>query len=236
MSNRKYFLDSNDLQYKQVKLPWGKKLLRLLFWFAVTITVTLIYSAIFENVFGSPKEQMLNQQIDNMRFQYTLAQRELDDALSMVNSLRMSDEVRYRPILEMDSLPESFRNPGFGGIDRFRDLNGYFNSNLMKSTRTRIEELKNMINVQDESFRAIEEKRSEWERMYEYLPMISPVDVTIRLGDGLKFREVHPVHGNPQWHHGQDFETPYGTEVFATGSGTVIEAGWNSGGRANGAR
>jgi len=233
MSNRKYFLDRNDLQYKQVKLPWGKRLLRLLFWFAVTIAVTLVYSAIFENIFGSPKEQMLNQQIDNLKFQYTLAQRELDDALSMVNSLRMSDEVRYRPILEMDSLPESFRNPGFGGVDRFRDLNGYFNSNLMKSTRTRIEELKNMINVQDESFRAIEEKRSEWERMYEYLPMISPVDVALRLGDGLKFREVHPVHGNPQWHHGQDFETPYGTEVFATGSGTVIEAGWNSGGFGN---
>ncbi len=233
MSNRKYFLDRNDLQYKQVKLPWGKRLLRLLFWFAVTLAVTLIYSAIFENIFGSPKEQMLSQQIDNLKFQYTLAQRELDDALSMVNSLRMSDEVRYRPILEMDSIPESFRNPGFGGVDRFRDLNGYFNSNLMKSTRTRIEELKNMINVQDESFRAIEEKRSEWERMYEYLPMISPVDVALRLGDGLKFREVHPVHGNPQWHHGQDFETPYGTEVFATGSGTVIEAGWNSGGFGN---
>jgi murein DD-endopeptidase MepM/ murein hydrolase activator NlpD len=150
-----------------------------------------------------------------------------------MNSLRMSDEVRYRPVFEMDSLPGSFRNPGFGGIDRLRYLNGYLNSDIMKSTRTRIEELKNMINVQDVSFKAIEERRIEWERMYEYLPMISPVDVTIKLGDGLKFREVHPVTGNPQWHYGQDFNAPYGTDVYATGAGKVIEAGWNSGGFGN---
>jgi len=233
MHNRRYFLDRNDLQYKQVRLPWSKRLLRLAMWFTVTVGVTLVYGTIFERLFGSPKEKLLDREIDNLKLQYTLAEKELDNAFEIMNGLRMSDEVRYRSILEMDSIPGSVRKPGFGGVERFRELNGYFNSGIMRATRMRIEELKNMVSVQDESFRAIEAKRAEWERMYQYLPMISPVDVTYRLGDGLKFREIHPVHGNPQWHHGQDFETPYGTEVFATGSGTVIEAGWNSGGFGN---
>ena len=231
--NKKYFLDHNKLQYRQVKLPWYKKLLKLFFWLAITIAITVIYGTIFEHFFGSPKEKLLNLQIDNLKFQYKLAEKKLDNAFNTMNSLKMSDEIRYRPILEMESVPQSYRNPGYGGIDRFRNLDGYINSGLMKSTRTRIEELNNMINVQDVSFAAIEERRAEWERMYEYLPMISPVDVTIPLGDGLKFREVHPVTGNPQWHHGQDFSTPYGTEVFATGAGRVIEAGWNRGGFGN---
>ena len=231
--NKKYFLDHNKLQYRQVKLPWYKKLLKFFFWLAITIAITVIYGTIFEHFFGSPKEKLLNLQIDNLKFQYKLAEKKLDNAFNTMNSLKMSDEIRYRPILEMDSVPQSYRNPGYGGIDRFRNLDGYINSGLMKSTRTRIEELNNMINVQDVSFAAIEERRAEWERMYEYLPMISPVDVTIPLGDGLKFREVHPVTGNPQWHHGQDFSTPYGTEVFATGAGRVIEAGWNRGGFGN---
>ena len=34
-------------------------------------------------------------------------------------------------------------------------------------------------------------------------------------------------------HNGQDFDVPYGTEVYATGDGTVIESGWNSGGFGN---
>jgi len=231
--NKKYFLDHNKLQYRQVKLPWYKKLLKFFFWLAITIAITVIYGTIFEHFFGSPKEKLLNLQIDNLKFQYKLAEKKLDNAFNTMNSLKMSDEIRYRPILEMESVPQSYRNPGYGGIDRFRNLDGYINSGLMKSTRTRIEELNNMINVQDVSFAAIEERRAEWERMYEYLPMISPVDVTIPLGDGLKFREVHPVTGNPQWHHGQDFSTPYGTEVFATGAGRVIEAGWNRGGFGN---
>jgi murein DD-endopeptidase MepM/ murein hydrolase activator NlpD len=233
MRNRKYFLDRNDLQYKQVKLPWTMRVLRLCIWFVLSVGIAVIYGTIFNNFFGSPKENKLSQEIDNLKLQYTLAGKELDNAYGIMNSLKMSDEVRYRSILEMDSIPESLRKPGSGGIERFKELDGYSNTSLMKSTWTRIEELKNMANVQRESFRAIDEKRAEWERMYEYLPMISPVDITIRLGDGLKFREVHPVTGNPQWHYGQDFETPYGTEVFATGAGTVIDAGWNSGGFGN---
>jgi len=233
MRNRKYFLDLNDLQFKQVRLTWPKKLLNILFFFAGTVAIAIIYATIFESLFGSPKEAILHQQIDNLKFHYSLANRGLDHSFRSLNSLKMSDEIRYRPILEMDSIPESIRKPGFGGVERFSDLNGYINSGIMKTTSIRIEELKNIATVQTESFRAIREKAKEWERALEYIPYISPVDVSIRRGDGLKFREVHPVYGTPQWHYGQDFSTPYGTEVYVTGNGKVIEAGWNSSGFGN---
>lgn len=233
MRNRKYFLDLNDLQFKQVRLPWKKKLLRIFFWIAGTVIVTIIYASVFENIFGSPKEAMLKQQIGTLKFQYSLTNRELNFSVSMLNSLKMSDEIRYRPILEMDSIPESIRKPGFGGVDRLSNLDGFIYSGIMKTTRTRIEEIKNMVKVQEESFKAIREKEGEWERELEYIPYISPVDVSIRRGDGLKFREVHPVYGTPQWHHGQDFSAPYGTKVYATGAGKVIEAGRNTGGFGN---
>jgi murein DD-endopeptidase MepM/ murein hydrolase activator NlpD len=233
MGNRKYFLDLNDLQYKQVALPWKKKLLRGLIWIAGTVLITIFYSIIFHQFYGSPKQEMLNQEIADLKFQYTLANKELNNTLAVINSLKMSDEVRYRPVLELDSIPGSIRNPGFGGVDRFRDLDGFSTSAIMKSTRLRIEEMKNMVNVQNESFKTLAEKEAEWSRMYEFLPLISPVTVNIRRGDGLKFREIHPVLGTPQWHHGQDFSTPYGTEVYATGNGKVIVAGYGTGGFGN---
>jgi murein DD-endopeptidase MepM/ murein hydrolase activator NlpD len=233
MRTRRYFLDLNDVQFKQVKLPLKKKLGRLSLWLAGTVALTVIYATLFHSFFGSPKEKMLNQQVENMKLQYKLANRELNNSSKVIESLRMSDEIRYRPILGMDSVSLLIRNPGFGGVDRYRTLNGYVYSDMMKSVRERIDEMKNMVSVQQSSFEAIEEKRVEWERMYEYLPMISPVDVTIRLGDGVRYREVHPVLGTPQWHYGQDFSAPYGTEVYATGNGKVIDAGWNSGGFGN---
>jgi len=61
--------------------------------------------------------------------------------------------------------------------------------------------------------------------MLEHLPYIRPVNVTLRLGDGMKFREKHPVLGSPRWHFGQDFCCPIGTEVHATGAGVVAYAG-----------
>jgi murein DD-endopeptidase MepM/ murein hydrolase activator NlpD len=154
---------------------------------------------------------------------------EIDNSLKILDGLEQSDGKRYRPVLEMDSVPGSMRNMGFGGINKYEELEGYDNSILMVSFRKKVDEIKNRATVQYESFKAIEDQMNEWKREMEYLPMISPVNVIYRLGDGMKFREKHPVLGTPQWHHGQDFSTPYGTEVYATGSGRVIESGWNGG-------
>jgi murein DD-endopeptidase MepM/ murein hydrolase activator NlpD len=67
----------------------------------------------------------------------------------------------------------------------------------------------------------------------DHFPGISPVSVKFRLGDGYKFRAIHPVLGTPRMHNGQDFEVPYGTQVYATGDGTITESGYNSGGFGN---
>jgi murein DD-endopeptidase MepM/ murein hydrolase activator NlpD len=232
-SNRKYILDPSDLQYKQIKLPLGMKLLRVFMWFVLTVITTLVYVYIFRSIFGSPKEKILTQQVENMKLQYALVGRQLDNSMAMLNSFRLSDDIRYRPILDMDTIPESFRKAGFGGINRYSDLTGFINADMLVSYRSRIDMMSNMAKVQKESFNAIAERAGEWKMEMDHQPMISPVDVKYRLGDGFRFREVHPVLGTPRMHYGQDFEVPYGTEVYATGNGTVIESGWNSMGFGN---
>jgi hypothetical protein len=229
MFNRKYFLDLSDLQFKEVRLHWKSKLIRFILSALTVVGVTLFYATIFNNRFGSSKEKVLSQEIESIKLKYSIMGMEIDNSLKILDGLKQSDGKRYRPVLEMDSVPGSMRNMGFGGIDRYEELEGYDNSSLMVLFRKKVDEIKNRATVQYESFKAIEDQMKEWKREMEYLPMISPVDVIYRLGDGMKFREKHPVLGTPQWHHGQDFTTPYGTEVYATGSGKVIESGWNGG-------
>ncbi len=229
MFNRKYFLDLSDLQFKQVRLHWKSKLIRFILYAIAIILITLFYTSIFNSRFGSSKERVLSQEIESIKLQYSIVGMQIDNSLKILDGLELSDGNRYRPVLEMDSLPGSVRKMGIGGIDRYEELDGYDNSRLMISFRKKVDEIKNRATIQYESFKAIEDQTIEWKREMEYLPMISPVNVIYRLGDGMKFREKHPVLGTPQWHHGQDFSTPYGTEVYATGSGTVIESGWNSG-------
>lgn len=231
--NRKYILDMSDLQFKQIRLPFKKRLMRTFLWFMASVMMTLVYVFLFRSLFGSPKEKLLEQQVENLKLQFSLAGRELDRSLEELNSFRLSDEIRYRPILDMDSIPGTYRKAGFGGVDRYRELAGYGNSDLLILYRSKIDVITSMARVQKESYSAIAERATEWKIEMDHQPMISPVDVKFRLGDGFKFREKHPVLGTPRMHYGQDFEVPYGTDVHATGNGTVIEAGWNSMGFGN---
>lgn len=183
--------------------------------------------------FGSPKEKMLTQKIEEIKLEFSLLGREISNTMEVLNSLRLSDDSRYRPILEMDSVPESYRKGGVGGIERFSDLRHYENADLLVSFRTKVEIIKNMANVQTESFKTIGDKTLEWKREMDHFPGISPVSVEFQLGDGYIFRAIHPVLGTPRMHNGQDFKVPYGTEIYATGDGIVIESGWNTGGFGN---
>lgn len=229
MFKKKYFLDLSDLQFKQVRLPLRGKLIRCAVWLMACIAITIFYTTAFNHLMGSSKERTLVQEIENYKLKFSLLGMSMENSLKALNELKLSDDHRYRPVLEMDSIPSSVRKMGYGGTDRYDELEGFDNSRLLINTRKKVDMIRNMITVQSESFSSVEEKKDEWKREMEYLPMISPVNVIYRLGDGVKFREKHPVLGTPQWHHGQDFSTPYGTEVFATGSGKVIEAGWKGG-------
>ena len=233
MRHRKYILDPSDLQYKLIRLHWKQKLLRAFLWFTASIVVSVFYLTVYVNNYGSPKAGNLSQDVEKIKLRYSILDKRYENAFKTIDYLRLSDEVRYRPILNMDNLPESFRKPGYGGIDRYRDLEGLANSSLLISAHQKLDNLNNLANVQAESFKTIDEKSVDQKREMDHMPWMSPVNVKFRLGDGFKLRPIHPVLGIPQMHWGQDFCVPYGTDIYATGDGTVIESGRTSGGFGN---
>jgi murein DD-endopeptidase MepM/ murein hydrolase activator NlpD len=198
-----------------------------------SILVSTFYISIFKTTFGSPKEKLLEKQLENMKLQYALLARQINDAEASLNSFRLSDEKRYRPILEMEGISESYWRGGSGGVERFSSLRGMQNSDLLLVTWSRIEGIKNKANVQNESFESIHEASVDWKRQNDHFPGISPVSVQFSLGDGYKFRPIHPVLGTPRMHNGQDFKVPFGTDVYATGDGVVVEAGYSRSGFGN---
>jgi hypothetical protein len=230
MTGKKYFLDPADLQFKQVRLAWRHRISRFTIWFAASVLVSAVYISAFENWFGSPKEELLEQQVEELKLRYSFLQRKIDYSEQVLSYLRQSDEMRYRPLLDMEPVPATLRVPGTGGTDKSREFKTLSNGSLVGETRERVDLLINMSRVQEESFKSVEERKDEWIRENEYLPKISPVDVIYPRGDGLKFRLEHPVLGIARMHNGQDFSCPYGTDVHATGAGRVVTAGWSGNG------
>lgn len=233
MLRKKYLLDREEIVYKEYRLSPEQRFARFTLIFIVSLMLAASYGLVFKHLFGSPKENKLQAQLEEIRYKYSLLQNDFNIADTRLSHFAASEDRVYRPILDMETMPSSFRQSGFGGTKKYEELEGYENSDLLISARRKVDELVRKTYIQSKSFENIIPLASEWKDKIMHIPFIRPVNVNIPLGDGLKFREVHPVLGSPRWHHGQDFKAPPGTEVFATGAGTVSRAGWSPHGFGN---
>lgn len=225
LKRKKFVFDEASLQFLQHRRNRSEKFLRFVLWLGLSVLMTVIYAFIFHRLFGSPKEELLAQRVDEMKLRYSLLERKIESSSALVSDLRSSDNYSYRAILDLPLIPEDISEGGSGGTNRLGDLTGYMNSETMMAVRSKFDDLKTQTNIQYNSLTELTGKAAEWKEMWAHLPYIRPVNVTMRLGDGMKFREKHPVHGLPRWHFGQDFRCPIGTEVYATGGGVVYYAG-----------
>jgi murein DD-endopeptidase MepM/ murein hydrolase activator NlpD len=225
LKRKKYVFDTANLQFLQHRRNWTEKLVRFSVFFGASVVLALVYGFIFQRLVGSPKQELLEQRVDEMKLKYALLEKKIDYSTATVADLRSADNSSYRAILDLPLIPEDISEGGAGGTFKFGDLSGYRNTDMMMSVRSKFEDLKTQTNIQYNSLNELKEKAAEWKEMWAHLPYIRPVNVTMKLGDGMKFRDIHPVWGSPKWHFGQDFRCPIGTEVHATGAGTVYFAG-----------
>ena len=227
MIRRRYYLDRESLQYERVRFSVGQKFGRGLKFILISLPAAAFWIIIFILFTGSPKEKLLQSDIDNLKLGYSLLTIDFDNATGILDDIAASEDNAYRPVLDMPLLTESFRESGFGGTRKYDEMAGYHNSSLMINTAEKLDRLVRRTYVQSKSFEELIPEASSWKKRVDHLPYIKPVRVNISLGEGVHFRDNHPVLGVSRWHHGQDFYAPPGTKVYATGNGVVIKSSWN---------
>ncbi|MDT8402066.1 MAG: M23 family metallopeptidase [Bacteroidales bacterium] len=227
MLGKKYLLDKKELVYKEYRLSFKQKLIRVTLILVASFALAGVYGLVFKHFFGSPKEKMLLSRLDEIKYRYQLLENDFVAIEEELGSIAAAEDNVYRPVFEMEKIPPSFRQPGFGGTKKYEELEGFENSDIIISARKRVDELLRKTYIQLRSFDDIIPLASDWNNKISHIPYIRPVNVNIPMGDGLKFREIHPVLGSPRWHHGQDFLAPPGTDVFTTGAGVVTRSGWS---------
>jgi len=233
MLKKRYFLDSENLLYRRVRLSFSEKTKRFFLAFLVSMLLSVLYGFCFKYFLGSPKEKKLDAQVEELKFRYSLLEKEFNKIDTDLADIAASEDNMYRPVLDMATLSESFRQSGYGGTRKYDELEGYMNSDILVLTTRHINEIIRKTYVQSRSFEEIIPEAEDWKNKLEHIPYIQPVRVNIPLGEGIKYRDVHPVLGDSRWHYGQDFSALVGTEVFATGSGVVKKASWTPHGFGN---
>jgi hypothetical protein len=222
MRRIKYKFNPESLSYDRIRLGFKHILFKFLANFVGSVIIALGYWIIFSAFFDSPREKALEREIEQMTIQYDLIHREMSNIEKVLDGLQKTDDNLYRTIFESEPVPTDIRDGGTGGIDRYESLEGYTNSKLVIETATRLDKIRKKVYVQAKSFDELIELAKSKEEMLKSVPAIIPVsnkDLT-RTASGYGWR-IHPIYKISKFHYGMDFTAPEGTEVYATGNGTV---------------
>ena len=222
MAKVKYYYDTKTLSYKRIELSKANKI-KNLFYFLIGSSFTgLIMVIIFFQFFDSPKEKILNREITQLNTQYEIVKGKLSQVEMVLDDIQQRDDNIYRVIFEADPIPKSIRKAGYGGINRYEDLSGFENSEIMISTTKKIDQITKQLYIQSKSFDDIIELAKTKTDMLAAIPAIQPVankDLS-RMASGFGTR-IHPIYKTRKFHAGMDFSAKTGTPIYATGDGKI---------------
>jgi len=225
MAKRKYKFDPESLSFNKIQFSIKAKIFRFFSYFLATLLIAIAYNVFFFSFFNSPKEKALNREISQLILKYEIAQKELGLIENELEFLQKTDDNIYRTIFEAEPIPNSRRESGIGGVNRYTDLEGFNNSEIVIEIAKRLDKIKKKLYVQTKSFDEIIDLAKNKEDMLASVPAIQPIsnkDLR-KTASGWGYR-MHPIYKIRLFHYGIDFTAPTGTEVFSTGNGTIIEA------------
>ena len=233
MAKVKYYYDSDTLSYRKIEYKKGRKTKIFFLSLLGMILSGFLLLIIYLNIpyIETPREKALKRELSNMELQFELLNKKIVQAQTVLSEIEMRDNAIYRVYFEANPISEEQRKAGFGGVNRYKNLEGFDNSNLIISTSKKIDVLTKQIVVQSKSLDEIAGLAEEKEKLLKAIPTIKPVkneDLT-RMASGYGYRS-DPFTKARKFHRGMDFTAPRGTPVYATGNGVVKRADRRSSG------
>ena len=227
MSKVKYYFDPETLSYRPIEITNKKRLSNFILFLLASFAFGLSSLLIFLNVnwINTPSEISQKRALDNYELQFNILDKKLKQIETVIANIEERDNNIYRVYFEASPIPEEQRKAGFGGVNRYKDLEDYDNSELIINTAKRLDILSKQTVVQSRSLDEIERLAANKAELIEAIPSIQPVknqDVT-RMASGYGYR-IDPFTKKRRFHYGMDFSARKGTPIYATGNGTVKRA------------
>jgi murein DD-endopeptidase MepM/ murein hydrolase activator NlpD len=234
MPKAKYHFNTDSLRFEKVVVSFRKRFLRVAGLLLTALVFGTIVMLFAYNFLDSPKEKQLRRELNDMTLQYEIIQQRMELANAVLSDLQKRDDQIYRVIFEAEPIPESVREAGFGGTNRYRNLEGYDNSELMIGTTKAQDKLYRQLYIQSKSYDEVFELVKKKNELLASIPAIQPVsnrDLK-HIASGFGYR-IHPIYKTSIMHTGIDFSAPIGTKIYATGNGIVNKVEYNGRGYGN---
>lgn len=179
---------------------------------------------------GTPSEKALTIENSQLLAQYNVISHQLDEALEVMQDLQQRDDNLYRVILQAEPVSEHVRQAGYGGTNRYEQLEEMVNAKLVINTTQKLDLLKRQLYIQSKSYDEVVQLCKQNDERLQCIPAIQPVSnkdlKQTASGYGVR---IDPIYKTQKFHSGMDFAANTGTPVYATGNGVVVSSGWESG-------
>jgi len=231
MAKVKYYYDSETLSYQKIRPKKGEKLKKFVLTLASATVFMILGFVVFSSIFESPKEKELRRQLEFVKLNEELHAKKMIQIGEVLADVQERDNNIYRLYFEVNSIPDEQRKAGFGGVNRYKALEGFDNSQMIIDVTKNMDILSKQLYVQSKSLDEIVKLAADKEKLLAAIPAIQPVrneDLT-RMASGYGWRS-DPFTKARKKHEGMDFSAPVGTPVYASGDGNVERADQNSAG------
>ena len=228
MAKVKYKFNPQTLKFDVVAISLSKRIAKVLIHFGLSLVVSAVLILAYSFFFDTPKEKILKRESSEYLVRLELLQKKLEHTNSLVSDIEQRDNIIYRAIFEVDSIPMSLREGGFGGSNRYAKFEGLRNSDLLINTAKMLDQLTWKVYIQSKSFDEVIDLAKNKERIIQCMPAIQPVSVKdlVRISDFFGYRR-DPFNRSIKYHHGIDFSGPIGAPIYSTGDGVVVECGYS---------
>ena len=235
MKKVKYYYDAENLAYKKIKIQKRKSFGYVaLFLLASALFGFLTYLIVLNTpYFETPKDKIMSRELDNLKLRYAILNNKLNEMDEVLTNIEDRDNNIYRIYFNAAGIDNEQRN-GKAEKNRYKELEGFDNSELVTNTTKRIDILTNKLVVQSKSLDEIVKLAKEKNLLLSAIPAIQPVrnENLRQMASGFGYRS-DPFTKVRKFHAGMDFSAPNGAPVFATGDGVVDRADAGSSGYGN---
>ncbi len=234
MAKVKYHFNTHSLKYEKVVVSIKKRLLSTLAFLSTAGVFATLILVVAYSYFDSPKEKKLKRENNHLSMQYEVLSNRLQQVSSVLKDMEKRDDDIYRVIFEAEPISDNVRNAGFGGVNRYKSLEGYESSDLIIQTTEKLDKISKQMYIQSKSFDEVFKLVKNKSEMLASIPAIQPISKKNlkMIASGFGYR-IDPLYKTIKMHTGLDFAAAIGTPIYSSGNGVVKSAQYEQSGYGN---
>jgi murein DD-endopeptidase MepM/ murein hydrolase activator NlpD len=227
MAKVKYYYDSENLAYRKIITKKRKKFMFALLFIVASALFGFLAFVVLLNTpyFETPKNKLQAREIENLKLNYAILNKKMDQLEEGLSAVEDRDDNIYRVYFNAEPISKEGRKSGNAYVNRYKELEGYDNSQLVLNTTKRVDGLRRELAIQSKSLDYILKLAKEKSSLLAAIPAIQPVsnENLKRMASGFGYR-TDPFTKARKMHQGMDFTANTGTPIYATGDGIVAQA------------